>query len=140
MKSYKIKVSFKNGSYKYIHATQKKIQAKKNVINFIFVRFDKSTVKEIKTRFKGKTTGKYFWDLNYKPFFEVAKEHHLRVEAINYPGYEDYTGYGNKSDGKKNRFYIGRSTGWIPIYLEILTNRSIGGSALFTTKRNFHYV
>jgi len=136
MKTYKIKVTFENGTYKYIQATQKKVKAKGSVLNYIFGRFDKSTIKEIKTKrliYKG-------WDLNYNLFFEHAKDNNLRVEAINHKGYENYTGYGNRTDGKINRFNIGRSTGWIPIYLEILTNRSTGGGALFTYKRKFRYV
>lgn len=140
MKSYKIKISFQGGSYKYIQATQKKIQSKGNVLHYIFSRFPKSTVKEIKTRCFNETGKNYYWCLNYKPFFEIAKEQHLRVDAINAPKYEDYTGYGSRTDGRKNRFYIGRSTGWIPIYLEILTARSSGGRSLFTHKRVFNYV
>ena len=137
MKSYKIKISFEDGSYKYIQATEKKIRKEKNVLHYIFSRFN--NVKEIKTRRKGRTS--YYWELNYNKFFESAKNNHYRVEAINSTGYEDLTGYGNKTDGKINRFYIGRSTGWIPIYLEILQNNSSGGSALFTTpKRKFRLV
>jgi len=136
MKTYKIKVTFENGTYKYIQATEKKIRKERNVLDYIFKRFD--NVKEIKTRRKGLT--KHYWELNYNKFFESAKNNHYRVEAINSKGYEDYTGYGNRTEGKINRFNIGRSTGWIPIYLEILTNRSTGGVALFTHKRKFRYV
>jgi len=140
MKTYKIKVTFKDGSYNYYHANQKKIQKKKNVIEYIFSRHPSYTVREIKTRMKSETTGKYYWELNYNQFFEYAKENHIRIEATNAPGYEDITGYGSTTNGKKNRFYIGRLTGWIPIYLEILTNRSTGGGVLFTHKRTFKYI
>lgn len=37
-----------------------------------------------------------------------------RVEAI-----DDY--------GERRRFYVGKSTGWIPIHLEVKTRRSLGG-------------
>ena len=140
MRTYKIKVSFKDGKYKYLFASQEKIQRDKNVLNYIFSRFNKSDIEEIKTRCKNDNTNRYYWELNYNPFFEYAKENNLRVEAINSKGYEDITGYGARTDGRINRFYIGRSTGWIPIYLEILTNRSIGGGGLFTHKRKFRYV
>ena len=60
-----------------------------------------------------------------------------RVEATNAEGYEDLTGYGARTNGRKNRFYIGRSTGWIPCYLEILQKNSTGGSQLFVTGRTF---
>ena len=138
--TYKIKVTFSDGKYKYLFASEKKLRNNKNVLNYIFSRFNKSDIKEIKTRCKSETMGNYYWCLNYNLFFERAKDNNLRVEAINAPGYEDLTGYGNKTDGKINRFNIGRSTGWVPIYLEILTSRSMGGSGLFTHKRQFRYV
>jgi len=140
MKTYKIKVTFDNGKYKYIYADQKKLQKKNNVLNYVFSRFDKNTVKEIKTRCKNESLGNYYWVLNYNRFFEYAKNNHLRIEAHNAPGYEDLTGYGSRTDGKINRFNIGRSTGWVPCYIEILTSRSFGGSALFTHKRTFNYI
>jgi len=34
-------------------------------------------------------------------------------------------------DGTKTRCYIGKSTGWKPIYLEILKRNSYGGSSLY---------
>lgn len=34
-------------------------------------------------------------------------------------------------DGERNRFYVGRSTGWFPCHLEIKTRRSTGGVAAF---------
>ena len=140
MKTYKIKVTFKDNSYKYMQASENKLKKVRNVLNYIFSRFPKDKISEIKTRCYNETGKNYYWNLNYNPFFEYAKENNKRVEALNAPGYEDYTGYGNRTDGKINRFYIGRSTGWIPIYLEILTDMSSGGSALFTVKRKFRYV
>jgi hypothetical protein len=142
MKNYKIKVTFTDGAYKYIFATAKHIQAKGNVIQYCRSKFPQCVIKEIKTRSWHRDH--HYWELNYDPFFEYAKQNHIRVEAHNYPGYEDYTGYGGRTNGKINRFYIGRSTGFIPIYLEILTNRSTGGSALFVPAkkyaRSFGYV
>jgi hypothetical protein len=32
--------------------------------------------------------------------------------------------------GETRRFIVGRSTGWIPVHLEIKTRRSMGGSAV----------
>jgi hypothetical protein len=140
MKTYKIKVAFKDGKYKYLFANEKKLRNEKNVLNYIFRRFSQTDIKEIKTKCTNECTKKHFWELNYNLFFEYARDNHLRVETINALGYEDLTGYGGRTDGKINRFYIGRSTGWIPIYLEILTNRSSGGGALFTHKRQFKYL
>lgn len=34
-------------------------------------------------------------------------------------------------DGSKTRCYIGKSTGWKPVYLEILKRSSSGGSSLY---------
>lgn len=35
------------------------------------------------------------------------------------------------SDGSKRRFYIGKSTGWLPCHLELKTRASSGGSAVY---------
>lgn len=49
---------------------------------------------------------------------ELVKYERRRVE-VTYP------------DGKKTRFIVGVSTGFIPIHLEIKTKRSIGGAAAY---------
>jgi hypothetical protein len=66
----------------------------------------------------------------YDAQLERWKENGARIERINPDGYEDYTGYGARTNGKRNRFYIGKSTGWIPCYLEILRKDSHGGGTL----------
>jgi hypothetical protein len=33
--------------------------------------------------------------------------------------------------GEKSRFYVGRSTGWMPCHLEIKTRRATGGGAVY---------
>lgn len=135
--SYKIKVTFSDNSYKYITANAAKLQKSGNVINYCKGKFPFNDIKEIKTRCWNNNTKKYYWTLNYNLFFEHAKNNKLRVQATNEKGYEDYSGYGSRTDGKINRFYIGRSLGWIPIYLEILRNDSIGGCALTHSNREF---
>ena len=55
-----------------------------------------------------------------------------RVEVTWKDGFEDYSGYGCRTEGKKARFYVGRSTGWKPIYLMILRIDSIGGTAILS--------
>lgn len=62
--------------------------------------------------------------------FDYAFKNNLRVEVTWKEGYEDYTGYGSRTNGKKGRFYVGRSTGWKPIYLMILKSNSTGGEAI----------
>lgn len=56
-----------------------------------------------------------------------------RVEVEWKPGFEDYSGYGLKTDGKKARFYVGKSTGWKPVYLQIYSRRSFGGVAILSS-------
>lgn len=53
-----------------------------------------------------------------------------RVEVEWLDGFEDYTGYGCRTEGKKGRFYVGKSTGWTPIYLTILRRNSFGGGGI----------
>jgi hypothetical protein len=61
-----------------------------------------------------------------------------RIEVVNETGHEDYTGYGARTSGTKNRFYIGRSTGIIPTYVELLTKNSNGGKAMSLYHRKYH--
>ena len=74
---------------------------------------------------------RFYAELVYSRRFEAWKQNNERIERTNKPGYEYYSGYGCMNDGKKNRFYIGKSTGWIPIYIELLRKDSTGGTSLF---------
>lgn len=56
-----------------------------------------------------------------------------RVEVEWLEGYEDYSGYGARTDGKKARFYVGKSTGWKPVYLQIYARNSSGGQAILSS-------
>ena len=38
-----------------------------------------------------------------------------------------------EEDGNKKRFYVGKSTGWKPIYLEILRRDSSGGAGILSS-------
>lgn len=68
-------------------------------------------------------------DPRFAPFYESRE----RVEVTWKPGFEDYTGYGARTEGRKARFWVGRSTGWKPVYLVLLTRRSCGGVALLSS-------
>ena len=68
-------------------------------------------------------------DNRFTPYYESGE----RVEVEWLPGLEDYTGYGNQSEGLKARFYVGKSTGWKPVYLQILRRDSYGGSAILSS-------
>lgn len=67
-------------------------------------------------------------DQRFTPYFESGE----RVEVVWKEGFEDWTGYGCRTEGKKARFYVGRSTGWKPIYLMIQRKDSTGGPAIFS--------
>jgi hypothetical protein len=65
-------------------------------------------------------------DPRFTPYCETGE----RVEVTYKKGWEDYTGYGNRTNGLKARFYVGKSTGWKPIYLTILKSNSSGGAGI----------
>jgi hypothetical protein len=65
-------------------------------------------------------------DVRFKKFFESGE----RVEVSWKPGFEDYSGYGQRTNGRKSRFWVGRSNGVKPVYLMILTKRSLGGESI----------
>ena len=55
-----------------------------------------------------------------------------RVEVTWKSGFEDYSGYGARTNGIKARFYVGKSTGWKPCYLQILRRDSTRGGAILS--------
>ena len=118
MKSYKIKVTFFNGSIYRFQRTAKKIQKMVNINNLVFNVFKKEDISKIEVFIWNKNTEKFYKELTYDSTIEHWKLRHYRIER-------------KESDGYKERFYIGRSTGWIPIYLEIKRNDSTGGTALW---------
>lgn len=65
-------------------------------------------------------------DDRFTPYYLSRK----RVEVEWKDGWEDYSGYGLRTEGKKARFYVGKSTGWKPVYLQIYSKRSTGGQAI----------
>ena len=67
-------------------------------------------------------------DKRFNEFFKSRE----RVEVEWREGFGDYTGYGCRTEGKKARFYVGRSTGWRPVYLQIYSRRSFGGQAILS--------
>lgn len=67
-------------------------------------------------------------DKRFEKFYDIKE----RVEVTWKPGFEDYTGYGSRTEGRKARFYVGKSTGWKPIFIQIYSKRSIGGQAILS--------
>jgi len=135
-KQYQIDVTYNDGTSEVYLARGSTIRESKNVIEYVKKICDGRAFLKIYTR---KLGGKR-WELNYNAVYEHWMNSGYRIEAENDPGYEDYTGYGNRTEGKRNRFYIGRSTGWIPIYLEILKSNSHGGGGLMWEHRKFKIV
>ena len=117
MNSYKIKVTFFNGSSYKFQRTAEKIQKMNNVNNLVFNKFKIEDIKKIEVYCWNENTKKFYIDLTYDHTLENWRKNHCRIERI--------------SDGMKERFYLGRSTGWIPIYLEIKRNDSTGGGSLW---------
>jgi len=66
------------------------------------------------------------------PRFEKYFDSRERVEVTWKPGFKDYFGYGARTAGKKARFYVGKSTGWKPVFLQIYSKRSYGGAAILS--------
>lgn len=69
-------------------------------------------------------------DERFTPYYESGEQ----VEVAYADGHEIAMGHtGCRTGGKRVRFYVGRSTGWKPIYLMILTTRSLGGMQIFSS-------
>ena len=68
-------------------------------------------------------------DKRFTPYYE-SKE---RVEVTWKEGFEDFSGYGCQTEGRKARFYVGKSTGWKPCYLQIYRRDSIGGIPILSS-------
>jgi hypothetical protein len=68
-------------------------------------------------------------DSRYAKFYESGE----RVEVELEEGWEMYVGHGCVTNGRKLRFYVGRSTGRKPIYLMILKRNSSGGMGVPTS-------
>lgn len=138
MKTYKTFITLHNDRHILKEYSEEEIKKAGNINYLVLGNY--VTAKRIQVLMFNENTGKYYSELTFDRIIENWKNSHSRIERTNPEGYGDYTGYGARTEGKKNRFYIGKSTGWIPIYLEILTNRSFGGGALFWKKGTFRRV
>ena len=67
-------------------------------------------------------------DKRFEPFYDSQE----RVEVTWKDGFEDFSGYGSRTEGKKSRFYVGKSTGWKPIFLQIYSKSSVGGMSILS--------
>jgi len=100
---------------------------KKRIENNIFALFGKDNVKRIEVLLWNENTNKFYKSLTY----DTKLENHLRkyCQIENKKGYEDYSNYGSRTNGRFQRFYLGKSTGCIPCYLAVYKSNSPGGFA-----------
>lgn len=54
-------------------------------------------------------------DTRFTEFYNSGE----RIEVEWLDGWEDYSGYGLLTNGTKARFYVGKSTGWKPQYIQL---------------------
>jgi len=67
-------------------------------------------------------------DSRFEHYYDTGE----RVEVTWKPGYEDFSGYGARTNGRKARFYVGKSTGFKPVFLMILRRNSLGGAQILS--------
>ena len=103
-------------------------QRARNINEVVFTDYvRRDQVKRIEVEQTGPTGAAYI-NRTYDAQLEAWKNERARIEAVNKPGHEDLTGtYGTRTGGKRSRFYIGKSMGWLPVYLAIDNARSAGG-------------
>jgi hypothetical protein len=133
MKKYYTEITDINNNKKVEYITEEQAKKYGNIIEYIknSLVLNFNIIQEVKIKQKNYNNIKGFhWNIVYNKKLEGYKNNKNRIEIQWKKGYEDFSGYGNRTEGKKQRCYIGKSSGWIPIYLTILTSRSFGGSAL----------
>lgn len=62
-------------------------------------------------------------DTRFEPYYDNGQ----RVEVEWKAEYEDFTGYGCRTEGRRARFYVGKSTGWRPVFIMLQNINSRGG-------------
>lgn len=80
----------------------------------------------------------------YNTYLNILEEAYKKYEATGWKSktelYEPFIGHEGKRveveylDGEKERFYIGKSTGWIPCHIMVKQSNSVSGCAVL---RNF---
>ena len=124
MKEYNTTITLINGNKKVLLITEEQAKQNKNIQNYIFNNLTpEREVKAIDVSLWNENTKNYYNERTYDNNLERIKENRNRV-IITYTfdsGAEEQT-----------RCYIGKSTGWIPCYLEIKKSNSMGGSGLLT--------
>lgn len=140
MKEYKAIISFNHNNNVITKIyTKQEIKKAGKIQNLVLSQF--YGVHRIIVKLWNEHTKKYYNSLTYDSYLEQIRDARNRVEIEWKKGFEDYTGFGNRTNGKKQRCYIGKSTGWIPCYLVILKSNSCGGWALLDIAiKNIHII
>jgi len=121
MKEYKAIISKLNGNQLEFWATEEECKRNKNISNLIFKEYDRNEIDKIDVEMFNQYTNDNFYERTYDKTLERLRDNNNRVE-ITY-------NFGGQSE-EKIRCYIGKSTGWIPCYLEIKKSNSTGGGGL----------
>lgn len=67
-------------------------------------------------------------DSRFEHYYDTGE----RVEVVWKPGYEDFSGYGARTNGRKARFFVGKSTGFRPVFIMLLRRNSLGGAQILS--------
>lgn len=125
MEKYKCLVTLKTGKKRT--KTIRKDRINRKIEDNIFAVFGEDNVKRIEVFMWNESTKKHYKSITYDSLFDSYLHKYCQVE--NKKGYEDFSNYGAWTDGRFQRFYMGKSTGWIPCYLTVWKSNSIGGGA-----------
>jgi len=117
-KIYTVKLIYPTKSKK-IHVSEQDAKQKGNVYNFVAEDARNLIgLQRIEVEMHNDLTGGTYTQVTYDRQYEAWKEERTRIERID-------------TDGTRERFYIGKSTGWVPCYLEIKRRDSSGGGKLY---------
>ncbi len=117
-KTYRIKITFSNGSSKWIQANKKKLQKCGSVVTYVFRSLtDEQKVDRITVRLWNENTGKFYSNVSFDHILDYHRGAKHRIK-VTYKW------------GETENMYIGRSTGFVPCYLVIKRRDSIGGGGL----------
>lgn len=119
MKTYKTHLKYHDGRTVTLTLSEKDILNAGNVYKLIAADArNLPGLSRIVVELYNQNTGNFFESLTYDAQYERWKERRNRIERI-------------ETDGTRDRFYIGKSTGHVPCYLEIKKSNSTGGNSLY---------
>jgi hypothetical protein len=122
MKTHRIRIDIDCGMHAhtrpvFIQANSKKLQKAGNAIKYVNKKYPILDIKRISVRCWNENTNNYYWNVCFDKKLDYFRKNRSRVK-VTYKWHES------------ENMYVGRSTGWIPIYLVIKRTDSSGGGAL----------